>query len=222
MVSTFSPNKNLELPAHGDDVDSWDVPVNADWTKIDTAFGGTTTINVVAASGTVALTSTQYTPPNIVFSGALTANVNYQLPTGVGGQWSFNNTTSGAFTVTISSAGGGTSYVLPQGFRTALLSDGTNIVQPSIPQQILGTNGYYVAPGGFIIQWGVASFSGTSTTVTYPIPFTSSVYSVVTNVQQSTTTASTFAVAYYSSSLVNFNLAANTSGFNVNWIAIGK
>lgn len=128
MASTFTPNKNLEKPANGDDVDTWSTPVNADWDRIDLAFGGLTTLNVVAASGTVTLTNAQYSPPFIVASGLLTANVNYQLPSGVGGFfWVYNNTT-GAFTITISSAGGGTTVVIAQGKRAQILCDGTNVI----------------------------------------------------------------------------------------------
>lgn len=127
MASTFSPNVNLELPGHGDFVDSWDSPVNADWTAIDAVFGNTTSLNAVAASGTVALTVTQYRPRNIIITGLLTANVNYQLPTAVGGTWSVFNNTTGAFSITFSSAGGGTSVVIPQTARGFVVSDGTNV-----------------------------------------------------------------------------------------------
>ncbi len=135
MVSTFSPNKNLELPASGDYANTWATPVNADWTALDTALGGTTTVNVVAASGTVALTSTQYRPPNIVFSGTLTANVNYQFPAGVGWFGTVYNNTTGAFTITLSSADGGTTITPTQGNRTMVIctSGGTGVAVASTP-----------------------------------------------------------------------------------------
>lgn len=126
-MSTFTPNKNLELPANNADVNTWDVPMNADFTAIDKAFGGITNINAVGASGTVTLTATQYTPPIISIGGALTANVNYQFPSGVGGVWVIGNGTSGANTVTFSSGGGGTTVVVAQGFRTQIFCDGTNV-----------------------------------------------------------------------------------------------
>ncbi len=127
MASTFTPNKHIEKPANGDDVDVWDVPVNSDWDIIDAAFGGATNINVVGASGTNALTATQYRPGYIVFSGLLTANVNYQLPTGVGGAWTLANITTGAFTVTFSSAGGGTSVLAPRNVFFNVRCEGTNV-----------------------------------------------------------------------------------------------
>lgn len=127
MASSFTPNKRIEKPANGDDVDTWDVPVNADWDVIDAAFGATTMINVTSVSGTVVLTAAQYRPPFIAFSGTLTANVNYQLPSGVGGSWTITNAATGAFTITISSAGGGTTILAAQGSKTFAQSDGTNV-----------------------------------------------------------------------------------------------
>ncbi len=127
MTSTFSANIGLELPAHGDYVDTWEIPVNADMTILDQAIGGSTALNVVAQSGIVALSSTQYRSRVFTASGLLSAAVNYQLPTGVGGFWFVRNATTGAFALTFSSAGGGTSVVLTQGVTTALTSDGTNI-----------------------------------------------------------------------------------------------
>jgi len=50
-----------------------------------------------------------------------------QIPSGVGGQWIVRNRTSGAYTITINSGGGGTSVVIAQGTNTPVFSDGTNI-----------------------------------------------------------------------------------------------
>lgn len=131
MASSYTTNKTLEKPGNGDYVDTWNVPVNSDMDVIDQAFGGVTSINVTAAAGTIALTASQYRSLIIAFSGTLTANVNYQVPAGVGGQWVVSNNSTGAFTITISSAGGGSSFVVAQGIRAVIVSDGTNIISPS-------------------------------------------------------------------------------------------
>ena len=120
-------NITLEKPANGSDINTWDVPLNSDFDIIDQAIGGATSLNVVAASGVVALTVTQYRSRVFSVTGLLTAAVNYQLPTGVGGFWFVRNATTGAFALTFSSAGGGSTLVLTQGTTTALTSDGTNI-----------------------------------------------------------------------------------------------
>ena len=127
MASSFTTNKTLEKPGNGDYVDTWNVPVNADLDVIDQAFGGTTSINVTAASGVTTLSASQYRSLIIAFSGTLTANVDYRIPSGVGGQWIVTNAATGAFTVTVSSAGGGDSIVISSGGTRSIYSDGTNI-----------------------------------------------------------------------------------------------
>lgn len=119
-------NKALNVPAHGSNVNNWDVPVNANWNAIDSAFGGVTTLSVTGQSGTIGLSSSQYTPPNIEISGTLTANVTYQIPSGVGGVWTVQNSATGAYTVSLSSGSGGASVTIPQGKRIMVCADGTS------------------------------------------------------------------------------------------------
>jgi hypothetical protein len=126
MASTYTTNKNIEKPGSGDYAGTWDVPVNADWNIIDKALGGSTSLNVTSQSGTIALTATQYQAQQLAISGTLTANVTYQIPTGVGGTWVVRNSSTGAFTITISSGGGGTSVAVSQGYQTLVSCDGTN------------------------------------------------------------------------------------------------
>ena len=125
----MTTNKNLNQPAFNSA--AWDVPLNANFGFIDLALGGTTALNVTAAAGTIVLTSSQYTPLILSITGTLTANVNYQIPAGVGGQWIVSNAATGAFTVTISSGGGGLSFVVQQGVRAVVVADGVNVISPS-------------------------------------------------------------------------------------------
>lgn len=122
-----TPNKGFNLPANGSDVDTWDVPVNANSNIADTAFGSTATINVTGISGTVALTLAQYQCAFIVFTGTLTADVIYQVPASVGGFWVVTNSATGAHTITISSAGAGRSSVAVQGGFSIVKCDATNV-----------------------------------------------------------------------------------------------
>lgn len=164
MASTFTGNKHLERPANGDAVGVWDIPVNADWTAIDTAFGGLATLNATAASGTVALVLAQYLPPNINITGTLTANVNYQLPANVGGFWFINNGTTGAFSIAISSAtGGGSTLTVPQGGTTAARCDGTNILLQSTNLTAAGATGdIQYNSGGTLVGTGNLLTDGNS------------------------------------------------------------
>ena len=136
MVSSYTTNKRIEKPANGDYNNTWSTPVNSDWDIIDRAFGGTTTLNAVSASGTVALTVNQYQAPIIAIQGLQSANINYQLPAGVGGFWFvFNNASGSGFSTIFSSAGGGSTVTLAQGRTTAVICDGTNVglADTSIP-----------------------------------------------------------------------------------------
>lgn len=198
MTSSYTTNVHLEKPANGDDVNTWDVPINADWDVVDTVVGGYTSVNVVAATGTVALTLTQYRPRILVFSGALTANVNYQLPSGIGGTWSAFNNASGAFTITLSSAGGGTTVTLPQGYSVIVFCDGTNVrLATPISTGAAGSNTQvqYNSGGSFAGATGLTT-DGTSLTSTGTItaagfvgPLTGNVTGNVTGNATTATTA---------------------------------
>lgn len=116
-------NLSLNQPAYNSS--AWDVPLNANSSILDAAFGNTTSVSLVATN--VTLTSAQMQAMQIKFTGALAANIIVTIPA-TGGRWTFTNSTTGAFSVTIASAGAGTSVAIPQGFNTLLFSDGTNIL----------------------------------------------------------------------------------------------
>ena len=129
MTSTFSANKNLELPANGDYVNTWNIPVNGDMSIIDAAFGGTTSLN--ASSGNATLTSTQYQKLILNVTGSISADVPSTIPSGVGGQWVVKNLTTGGYSVIIASAGGGSSATVNNGNVVTVACDGTNVYVPS-------------------------------------------------------------------------------------------
>jgi hypothetical protein len=128
MSAVFSPNKNLIEPASGSFTNAWASPVNSNWSILDEALGGVTTINVTGVTSDVALSIAQYQPPNIVFTGTLSANLIYVLPTGVGGLWTVSNGTTGAFSLDITIQGGeGRAVSVAASARALVVSDGTNV-----------------------------------------------------------------------------------------------
>jgi hypothetical protein len=134
MVSTYTTNKNIQKPGNGDYVDTWNVPVNADFTIIDTAFGANISFNATAGSQTLtsgASDTYSYIPLFFKITGAITASVVYTIPSGVGGQWIVYNTTTdasgGPNTITFASGGGGASVVVPRLTVSSIISDGTNV-----------------------------------------------------------------------------------------------
>ena len=140
MVSTFTPNKDLEQPSNGAYVDTWNVPVNGDFSVVDYALGATIEYNATAGSQTLTtydhttklLTDYSYIPLIIKVTGAISANVVYTIPSGVGGQWVVYNTTTdstgGPWTVTFkTAAASGASVVVPRLTVSSIISDGTNV-----------------------------------------------------------------------------------------------
>jgi hypothetical protein len=174
MASSYTTNKTLEKPGNGDYVDTWNVPVNGDMDVIDQAFGGTTSLN--ATSGSATLSATQYRSLLLSISGAMSANVTYTIPSGIGGEWIVRNTTTdsvgGPWTVTIVSAGGGTSVVLDRNVNFLLFSDGTNIrsvgsvVPGSNTQLIFNNSGVLGASSGMTWNGTTLTANAISSTTT--------------------------------------------------------
>jgi microcystin-dependent protein len=84
MVSTFTPALQLEEPARGDYVNSWDLPANSNFTQIDNGVGGVTTLTVT--TGNVVLTQAQANSAILVINGTMTGNVNIFYPPTTGGR----------------------------------------------------------------------------------------------------------------------------------------
>lgn len=158
-------NKGLEQPAVSST--NWDVPLNANFGYIDSALGGVTTKSVTGVTATpVVLTASEYRNLILNFTGTLTANVTYQIPSGVGGEWIVSNNTTGAFTLTIDNVAAGASVVVPQGFRQTVYSDGTNVygVQGSGAVTSVGVSGGttgLTTSGGPITSSGTITIGGT-------------------------------------------------------------
>jgi microcystin-dependent protein len=153
---SFTQNKGYLLPTVSGDPNVWGGYLNQTTTIIDTNMGGEATVSV-AGSSNVTATSTQ--AQNLVqnLTGALTGNISYILPA-TGSFYIINNATSGAFTVTvITSAGGSTGPVVPQGQAMHVWSDATNIYP---------ANGSTASPAGNVPvgsgmeYWGTAAPSG--------------------------------------------------------------
>jgi hypothetical protein len=126
MASTFTANKlNLEEPGSGDYAGTWNTPVNSNFTLIDAACGGVVTKSL--AGGDTTLSTAEAANMRVAVTGTLTANRSIILPATRGGFWLITNGTSGAFTVTVkTAAGGSTGVTVEQGYTTLVFSDGTN------------------------------------------------------------------------------------------------
>lgn len=153
MASTFTPNISIEKPANGDFVGTWDVPVNANMSAIDLAFGQAQSINL--AAGSVTLSTAQARSVNLIFTGNLLGNVTVTIPglssapgTTVSGRfYTVQNQcgNSSAFTVTLATTVAGSQAIgVPPYAPTDILIEGTGGVNVgSIKFRSLGPVGSY-------------------------------------------------------------------------------
>jgi hypothetical protein len=165
MASTFTTNKNIEKPAYNSFVDDWNTPVNADWDIIDRAFGGTHTVSLTSSN--VTLTQDQCQNVHILLTGVLTANVTVNFPSGVSGFYIVDNVTTGAFTVTLASAGAGPLAVLArQDANTFIWSDGFDVYLADSSPLTAGT-GLVISGTTIDLQTPVAVANGGTGSGTY-------------------------------------------------------
>lgn len=128
MVSTYSPNVQLEEPARGDQVGTWDTPVNSNMTVIDLVVGAINTISL--NNSPVVLASAQYRSKQITFNSTLTGSCAITFPTSFTKSYEIQNlcTGSSAFIITLqTTAAGGQVVACPPGEIVDCVNDGTNI-----------------------------------------------------------------------------------------------
>ena len=152
MSSSYTTNKALEKPGYNDYINSWNVPTNSDWDITDACFGGT--YSIALTNSNVTLTQTNCQNARIRMTGALSANIVIYFPATVGGFFIVQNATSGAYTITLASAGGGTYVTAGQSQSTFIFSDGTNITYADDTRLQLNAGA------------GISISSGTSPTIT--------------------------------------------------------
>lgn len=106
----------------GDYVNTWNVPVNSNWSLIDQKTSGYSTLAVTG--GTLTLTVAQAAYSIFSVTGALVSNQIIILPAGTTGTYIVSNSTTGAFSVTFKASGGDTGYVVPQGAWSGIFNLG--------------------------------------------------------------------------------------------------
>jgi hypothetical protein len=134
MADPVTNNYSLVLPTVGGDLNLWGgVLNNGVITALDTILSGVLPVSITSSD--VTLTAPQFQNAVFSLSGALTGNHNLIIPLSpnsptlaCAGRFVVENLTTGAFNVTVvTQAVGSVGVVVPQGLRTTLYSDGTNI-----------------------------------------------------------------------------------------------
>ena len=115
-------NKLYLLQTTGTNVGTWGTALNNSvFSIIDNNIGGTLAVNV-AGSSNINLTSSQASYLTHNLTGVLTGNINYTFPT-LGGFYSINNESTGAFTITVKVVGGSGGVIANQGTNTIIFVD---------------------------------------------------------------------------------------------------
>ena len=128
MADATTTNYGLTKPEVGASADTWGAKINADLDAVDALLGGTVTKSVTGIGSTpVVLTAAEYRNLGLYFIGTLTANVTYEIPSGVGGQWVVSNDATGPYTLSIGIAGYPYTLQIPQGTKRTVYSAGNGI-----------------------------------------------------------------------------------------------
>ena len=127
---SFTSNRVFDLQSHGGNVDSWDTPLNANLTNLDTMLGGMLWTTV--SSGSVNLASTAYKYGVLRFTGAVTSNITVTLPSKQC-YYIIDNFISGQSSPGVDyylkfSAGGTNSVACPPGKSTHIYVDSVNSI----------------------------------------------------------------------------------------------
>src|SRR6185436_12170591 len=150
MVSTFTPNIQLEEPARGDYVGTWDTPVNANMTLIDLVVGGATTIAL--NNSPVVLASAQFQCKTITFNSTLTGSVVITFPTSFTKSYEIRNvcTGSSAFVVTLQTTAASAQVVCaPPGETVEIMNLGGNILFKNLDRN----GAYWDYAGSSVPAW---------------------------------------------------------------------
>ena len=150
MVSTFTPNLQLEEPARGDYVGTWDSPVNNNATMLDLVGGGISTINL--GGGSVVLSAAQFQCKTLIFNSTLVASVTVTFPSTFKKTWEVYHTCTGSsnFTITLQTTiAGGQAVCCPPGETVDVFSDGTNLRFKNLAR--VGT--YWDYAGSSVPNW---------------------------------------------------------------------
>jgi hypothetical protein len=160
---TFTGTPAAPTPAIGDN--STKIATTA---FVQNAANGRLSLSV-AGSSNVTLTAAQAGYAILTLTGALTANISILVPTSAG-QWVVENSTTGAYTLTVKTAAG-TGIAVTQGQNAELFCDGTNVQAsttdypsialtgvPTAPTAAVSTNTTQIATTAFVVgQAGTAA-----------------------------------------------------------------
>lgn len=128
MPSTYSVSLAIQLMANNEDNTTWGGFTNANWQLVESAVAGFMTITLSTTAYTLATAqgvASQATQAILAFNGSPGGACTITIPD-VSKTYSVYNNTTGGFSL-IFSTGVGTTYTLPNGSRSFIFCDGSNV-----------------------------------------------------------------------------------------------
>ena len=221
MTTTYTVNKNLAKPENGDDVDTWDVPVNGNSDIVDACLGIVSQITITG-SNTYTLSDVEYQATTIYVAGVLNSgNVVVKLPAGVSGQFTFINATTqtdATSTFQIGWTSGGNIISISQNTTQILTGDGA---APYWFRSAPPFSGVSTAITSISLT-GLSTYTFTAVdTNTQVIKFTGTLSNLTVTVKMPTTISGQWTIvnattAAGASSLLQLQWSAGGNTYNVN------
>jgi microcystin-dependent protein len=215
MVDPVTPNLGLAVPIRGTDTGTWDVPVNGDFTIIDSMIGGVTSLAL--SSTPVTLATSQAQNSIIRLTGTLLANVSITVPS-IYTSWTIDNqllNSPSSFCAILVSTSGTNQIGLPPSIQDVFY-DGT-----SLRYKNLGQVGEYWDYAANVIPTWV----GASTIQPYlncnGVAFSSATYPILTNLLGGTTTPDARGRARYALNSGTGRITTGGAGVDGNTIFAG-
>ena len=117
-------NKGLYQPTYNQTSPTWDVPLNLNFGYLDACLGSGLPISLTSSDYTMSASDVQNA--RVDLSGAITTNLNVNIPNNTGGFWIFTNSTTdtgAGYTVTVKTVSG-SGVLLTRGYATLVYSSG--------------------------------------------------------------------------------------------------
>lgn len=218
MVSTFTPNINLEEPARGDYVGTWDTPVNSNMTVVDKVVGGIS--GIALNNSPVVLSAAQFQSHSITFTSTLTGSVAITFPTSFVKTYYVVNACTGtsAFVVTLqTTVAGGQVVGCPPGDVVSVGNDGQSMYYIN-----LGRVGSYMDYAGSSVPSWVTACTKPPYLNCDATTFSSATYPHLTTILGGTTLPDRRGTAGYALNQGTGRLTAASGGLDGNTIRATK
>ena len=165
MTTTVTSNLNLAKPDIGSEANNWGNVLNGTIDQIDKAIAQRL-VKGVGGGSNVTLSDSESSFAIIEFQGTLSGNIDVKTASNDTKPYIIFNNTSGSYTLTFKS-NSGTGVVIPQGLKSIVYGDGSNIVEATSPANSFSANKTITLSG--VVSGSVATDFSSDPTITTSI-----------------------------------------------------